>query len=106
MPKFMLTCCGDTGITSDRDVPLIGAITSGTTPADLQGDVRASYTLENLLVRIRGNGRNGSTSFTVRVDDVDTSLTISVPASTTGEFEDTSNPRPRGWRVWRMLLES
>ena len=49
-------------------------------------------TFRNLLVNISGNDRSDSSStITLYKNDSDSSLTVTVPADTTGWFEDTSN---------------
>jgi hypothetical protein len=48
-------------------------------------------TFSYLTVSIGGNSRNGTQDIWLRKNGADTALTVQVPASTTGDFSDTSN---------------
>lgn len=61
------------------------------TESDTQLDIRQVYNVQNMFVRIATNGLDGATIFTLREGAVDTSLSLSVGAAATGEFEDTTN---------------
>lgn len=53
--------------------------------------VRAAGTIRNLRVRVSSNTHTGSSTVRSRVNGSDANLSISIPASTTGSFTDTSN---------------
>lgn len=48
-------------------------------------------TMRNGAIDVNINSRNGTSTLVLRVNELDTALTISIAASTTGVFEDTSN---------------
>ena len=78
------------GIT--RYVPLeAGCQLYATTETDTQVAAQASFSAKNLFVRVPTNSINGSTTFTLRRNTADSVLTVTVAASTTGTFEDTTN---------------
>jgi hypothetical protein len=56
---------------------------------------RTAGTLSLLSIRISGNNRNAASTFTVRINNgsssSDGNLVVSVPSSTTGLFQDTTN---------------
>jgi hypothetical protein len=52
---------------------------------------RQSGTIKNLRLNVSSNASATSTVITVRKNGADTALTITVPATTTGYFEDTTN---------------
>jgi len=50
-----------------------------------------SFTFRNLRVVVASNSISAATTLTLRDDGSDTSMTVSIPANTTGVFEDTTN---------------
>jgi hypothetical protein len=62
-----------------------------TTEANAQAKLRQAVTLSKLFVGINSNTINNSTTIRSRVATDNGTLSVSIPASTTGEFEDTSN---------------
>ncbi len=72
--------------------PLEGwTISSNTTEARAQSPALGTLTLQNLSLRVATNTRNGDTTFVIRKGGVSDALTITIPAATTGLFEDTAN---------------
>lgn len=72
-------------------IPLSGAA-SGSADSAMQTKIYGNGgTFKNLAVYSSANARDGDTPFTLRNGAVDQSLTITIPASTAGWFEDTSN---------------
>ena len=61
------------------------------TEASAQVKIRASNTARNLIVNVNQNTRNGASTSTFRQNNTNTSLTLSVAASTTGIIEDLAN---------------
>ena len=68
-----------------------GKIPNGATESDQSHESNIDFTASKLGVYIRNNTINGATSVTFRKNSTDQSLTLSVTASTSGLFEDTSN---------------
>lgn len=64
---------------------------SSITEANADMVVRADATLRNLTVLIATNSKGTNTVYTVRVNGAASALTVTIPASTTGVFQDTSN---------------
>lgn len=54
-------------------------------------DTNLNANISNLWLYASANTLNGNTPFTLRRNQADTSVTISITASTTGAFEDTTN---------------
>ena len=79
------------------DAPLVryhvvdGQITETATEADTQLDVRNTHQARHMFVRLSVNGTDAATTWALRVDGATSALSISVPSSTTGEFENTSD---------------
>jgi len=65
--------------------------TTNTTEANVQVTARCSGTLKNGYARISSNGRSSATTIKSRKNGADGNISISITASTTGIFEDTSN---------------
>lgn len=75
-----------------RYLPVEGSSQSfQATEASAQVTARASFTAKNLFVNIPTNSVDGATTFDLRYTSGNTGLTYSVPASTTGTFEDTTH---------------
>ncbi len=58
------------------------------TEAKAQVTARASFTTKNMFVNVPTNSVNNGSTFNLRYTGGNTGLTVSVPASTTGTFED------------------
>lgn len=88
---------GDTAqhSTSTASTTTYGAIAGNAhnqaTEANANTEFNANGTVRDLYIRISTNARTTATTYTVRRNSADTSITISVPSSTTGNLEDTSN---------------
>jgi len=54
-------------------------------------EIYQSLDISNLRVYIEANDRNGSTTVTLRKNETDTALTVTIGASSTGEFEDSDS---------------
>ncbi len=75
-----------------RYAPPVGAVDfTTTTEARTQYTFRTAATLSNLRVYLSMNLNNGSSTFRTRVNGVNGDQSVTVPASTTGAFEDTTN---------------
>lgn len=61
-----------------------------TTEADAQIAL-AAFAAKNMFVLIRANSLNGATTIRIRKASANSALSVSVPAATTGVFEDTAN---------------
>lgn len=71
---------------------LVGSSLQTATEADTQFKFKTAGTLRNLQVNVTGNTRASSaTDFGTRIDTGPGAMSVSVAASTTGIFEDTSN---------------
>jgi hypothetical protein len=68
-----------------------GKLAQTATETKSQGNADASFTAKNLFVRVPTNSVNGDTTFILRKGAANTALTVTVGASTTGTFEDTSD---------------
>ena len=68
----------------------VGARVASTTEAGAQVTYRSAGTLSLLYFRVYENSR-GSSTFGTRVNGVNGNQSVSIGASTTGEFEDTVN---------------
>lgn len=75
-----------------RFIPIGGHLsTLSATEADVENPVRTAGTASKLFVRVTQNGVNQNSTLTLRQNRADTSLVATITASTTGEFEDTTN---------------
>ena len=82
------------GTYSAATIPIIGAINTLYTSAQevrAQTKIQTSLTLRNLYLHVTGNTVTTSRTFSIRKNAVNGNLNVTVPASTTGTFEDTSN---------------
>lgn len=68
-----------------------GELFASAAVAAVQDMVRASYTLSNLFVRVSSNGITANTSYTVQVNGVDKSLTVTFGSGVTGNIQDTTH---------------
>jgi len=71
-----------------RDYLPEGDLEVTTTEAQAQVDANATRVLKNMRVHLSANSINGSSTFTLRQDGVDTALAVTFPASTAGTQED------------------
>lgn len=80
------------GISATAYYPCPGnTVLSDTTEARLQTLIRDTYTLGSFFVRIAANTRDGTGTARSRVNTANGAHSVSIPASTTGLFEDTAN---------------
>lgn len=70
---------------------ICGTFGMNPTEALVEHLARAAYTWSDLNVQIRINGVNGATTVRSRINGANGNQSISVPASTTGNFQDTVN---------------
>lgn len=68
-----------------------GAAAVAATEGTQQTTIKAAGTIKNLAIRSYANSHTSDFTYTVRVNGVNSGLTVTVPASTLGLFEDTSN---------------
>ena len=61
------------------------------TEANTQTKMSVAGTVKNLYVYVASNTRDGTSTISIRKNSADGNLTVSIGASTTGVFEDTSN---------------
>jgi len=61
------------------------------TEANVQVSARTPFTAKNMYVLIGSNSINGATTFRMRKNGGNGNMSVSVPAATTGQFEDTVN---------------
>lgn len=61
------------------------------TESETQTETRAEFEATNMFLRISANTIDGNSVFTLRKNTADTILQITVPASTTGVFEDSDS---------------
>lgn len=66
-------------------------LTLQTTEANTQTKMSVAGTVKNLYVYVASNTRDGTSTISIRKNSADGNLTVSIGASTTGVFEDTSN---------------
>ena len=61
------------------------------TEASATRTFRTAFTISGLSYKVRTNTKNGDIIDTVRKNGADTALSVTIPAATTGEFEDTGS---------------
>jgi len=64
---------------------------NNTTEANEQTLARMNFTARNLFVRFNTNTVNGTSTVVTRKSGADGNLTVSIPASTSGNYEDTTH---------------
>ena len=75
-----------------RYLPMVGAGTPSATETDYKQNFNVAGTIKNLFVYISANSRSSTaTTIRTRKNGADGNLSVSVGASATGVFEDTSN---------------
>lgn len=76
----------------NRFMGFIGGASPNATEANIKYECQAAGTLKNMQVRVSSNGRASSaTVFSSRIEGGTGSLSLSVGASLTGDFEDTAH---------------
>jgi hypothetical protein len=68
-----------------------GGFYVGTTEANAQIEANVAFTASNLGARVSANTANGTSTYLLRQNAGDTALSVSITASTTGWFIDTSH---------------
>ena len=95
MPNYlMVTGYGDGWLQSaniTRYYSIQGDLDLTATEAVVQAIVRDSYTLADLFIRVTLNGNLGASTFRSRVNGGNGNLSVSIPASTDGTFQDLVN---------------
>ena len=64
---------------------------TATTESEAQVITEIAFTAQNYFVRVVDNSVNNSTTVALRQNGADTALSVSIPASTTGAFEDSDS---------------
>jgi len=62
-----------------------------TVEAEAQTKIKVAGTWKNMDINVSANNRVSTTTWTSRINGVDGNMLVSVPAGTSGHFEDTSN---------------
>ncbi|MDZ4263761.1 MAG: hypothetical protein U1B30_15700 [Pseudomonadota bacterium] len=78
-------------ITADRYLCVDGALSLSATEGPTQLAARSSFTAANLFTNVNAHGLSSGVNLFLRVDGANSALTVTVPDSTTGDFEDTTN---------------
>lgn len=91
---YLHSAGGQTNISANTTRHLL--LTNGTNPATTESDNEAPLGIagarvSHLRVYVSANTVTATSTATVRRNGADTALTVSIPASTTGEFTDTTN---------------
>ena len=93
MSKFISN--NDSGLSlsaiSTEYLSLTGFLSKSATEADMTAPFYTAGTLKNMSIYVSANSRTNSSSFGSRIAGSPGNLAISVSASSTGSFEDTSN---------------
>jgi len=87
---YRLTCGQQTGFNGTGFVSCMAGSPADVAETPLQAHIPGG-TMRNGAIRVWIQNRNGASTLVLRVNELDTLLTISIAASTTGYFEDTSN---------------
>ena len=78
------------GFTADRYQPIAGRMSNGgTTESTVDRNVPVAFDAKNMFVRSTANTRSDATTVAFRVNAANSALSVSIGASTSGEFEDT-----------------
>lgn len=86
-----MSTCSDSLLTTTAYFGGVTGTTLGTTESLYQTLIKTPATFKNASVYVDSNSRNGDSVMVLRVNGADTALTITIPASTTGTFEDTTH---------------
>lgn len=81
---------GAVAATVDQYLVAEGNLDDTVTEADTQIAARAAFTAKNLMVNITAHGATAS-DFFLRRNTANSALTVNIPSSSTGLFEDTTN---------------
>ena len=92
-PITVFTISYDTLVGMDADFHPISAHVdpASGTELNIQSPLASAGTLERMAVQINANGQAGITIWKIRINGADGNQTISIPASTTGFFQDVTN---------------
>jgi hypothetical protein len=93
MAKSIFTGLGNAnvGFGSTFYPPIVGVFLNNSTETRVQYPTREAGDFNNLAILVHTNSANGSSTVTFRKNTADTALVVTITASTTGVFEDTSN---------------
>ena len=80
-------------VTVDQYLVAEGSLSDSVTETDAQIAARAAFTTKNLMVNITAHGATAS-DFFLRQNTANSALTVNIPSSSTGFFEDTTNQVP------------
>lgn len=78
-------------VAADRFFGAEGQCAEQSSEANSQIAARATFTANNLFVNITAHGASSGVDGFFRVNGANSALTVNIPASTTGLFEDTTN---------------
>ena len=78
-------------VAADQYFSLDGQILDNTTEANVQLEARSSFNAANLLANVQTHGASSGVNLFFRVGGVNSVLTVTIPDSTTGVVEDTTN---------------
>lgn len=91
---FLLVAAGVTSnFSALRSAPVMGDFNTASTATEtnVRYTVGAGFTVSKLRTYIWGNNRNGTSTINLRINAIIVNQVLSIPASTTGEFEDTTH---------------
>lgn len=91
LSQTAISALSDTSANTTTYFPPVGLLQNTATEANTQFKVKSSFTLQNLYVKIATNARATATTFGSRINGTNGNLVVSVPATTTGVFEDTTH---------------
>lgn len=80
-------------VSADQFVPINGNAGDNisVTETPTQKTARSSFTASKMYVRVQSNGVNAGVNIFFRLNTANSALTVNVPATTSGIFEDTTN---------------
>ena len=78
-------------ISSDTYNGAEGFLVPDTTESRSQKTARSSFTAKNMFVYVSAHGASSGVNIYLRKNGANSALTVSIAASTTGVFEDTTN---------------
>lgn len=94
--EFMLITAGGTnsqGPSVSTYYTIMGSVANGsTTEGDSRIPARMAFSLHYLRTYLQTNSISAASSMMLRIDGADSSVTVGIDASTTGEFEDVTAP--------------
>ncbi len=91
--QIMAAMGGAIGVSADNYVPANGnaGVNVSTTEAFTQKTARSAFTASKMYVNVTSHGLTSGVNIYFRLNGVNSALTVSIPQSTTGIFEDTTN---------------